>query len=73
MNQEPDMIQLLFASLIALWHGAAVVEVGRSPREPRAKLKWILAVNLLMPFGLIAWRVRGGERRAMEYLGVTGY
>lgn len=70
MLGEVDLVLLLLSALLPLWHGAALVQVARSRRDSGAKLRWMAAILLLIPFGLIAWWVKGGERR---WWGVSTY
>lgn len=73
MPLEPDIVLLSLGAMVVLWHGAAIAELLDSRRTTGSKLKWALAIVLLAPFGLIAWWIRGRERRGRRFLGVTGY
>ncbi len=73
-----DPVLLVLGGLVLWWHGAAVVSVMRSRKEPGRKLLWVLAILVLPPFGLVAHALRGrgrGRRRGSKRkgLGVTGY
>ncbi|MCA9698389.1 MAG: DUF1294 domain-containing protein [Myxococcales bacterium] len=72
MNEDPDMVELLLSSLLLLWHGAAVVAVAKSNKLGGSKIRWIMAILLLPPFGLGAWLL-SGRKEGRRYLGVTGY
>ena len=69
---QPDMVLLLLGSLLLLWHLSALAELRETKLPTGAKLRWALAIVLLLPFGLIAWWVKG-RKRSRRYLGTSAY